>query len=164
VIALERILTDGLVLSLAFTALVVGSLKLNYRLWIQDFPPDIRAMVPPKTGAEKRQTVLVAVPLFAIILTGPLVSVLLTEAAHGQLGFLRAWLHAYLVWQVVNVWDLLVLDWIGFLFVDPANPPIPGTAGAKGYRDYLFHFVGFLKGSAMGVVIAAVPAGLAMLL
>lgn len=162
-IAFDRILIDGLVLSLVFTVVVVGSLKLNYRLWIQDFPPDIRAMVPPKTAAEKRQTVWVAIPLFLVILAGPLVSIALVERAGGDLGFLRAWLHAYLVWQVVNLWDMVIIDWIGFLFVNPARPPIPGTEGAKGYRDYLFHFVGFLKGSVMGVVLAAVPAALSLL-
>ena len=163
-IDINRVLIDGLVLSLVFTVVVVGSIKLNYRLWIQDFPPDIRAMLPPKTREEKRQTVWVAIPLFAVILAGPLVSLLLSEASRGQMGFLQAWLHAYLVWQVVNLWDMVVIDWIGFRLVDPANPPIPGTAGAKGYRDYRFHFVGFLKGSVMGVVIAAVPAAIALLL
>jgi len=47
--------------------------------------------------------------------------------------------------------------------VDLDNPPIPGTAGAEGYRNYLFHFVGFLKGTAMGVPFAAVPASPVML-
>jgi hypothetical protein len=160
----ERVLIDGLVLSAVFTVFVVGSLLWNYRLWIQDFPPDIRDMVPPKTAREKRLTAYLAAPMFLIVLGGPLVSLLLVESQlGGQLRFLTAWLHAYLVWQVVNVWDWLVIDWIGLSLIDPHKPPIPGTEGAAGYRNYRIHFIGFIKGSVVGIVIAAVPAGLVLL-
>jgi hypothetical protein len=40
---------------------------------------------------------------------------------------------------------------------------LPGTQGMAGYRDYRFHFVGFLKGLGFclfgGLVIAALWAG-----
>ena len=164
-IFMERVLIDGLVLSAMFTAFVLGSLLWNYRLWIQDFPPDIRAMLPPKTAREKRLTAYLAVPMFLIVLGGPMISLLLVERElERAIGFLTAWLHAYLVWEVVNLWDLLVIDWIGLSFVDPENPPIPGTEGAAGYRNYRFHFIGFLKGCVMGIVIAAAPAGLVLLI
>lgn len=161
---IERILIDGFVLSLLFTAFVVGTLRWNYRIWIQDFPPDIRAMLPPKTDREKKLTMYMAIPMFLLVLGGPLVSLFLVEATGGgELSFPGAWLHAYLVWQFVNVWDWLIIDWIGFCLVDPEKPPIPGTEGATGYRDYKFHFVGFLKGSVMGIVLAVPPAGLVLL-
>ncbi|MBE2268298.1 MAG: nitroreductase, partial [Anaerolinea sp.] len=37
-LSLERILIDGLLFSLAFAVIVVGSLAYNARLWIQDYP------------------------------------------------------------------------------------------------------------------------------
>ena len=163
-IAFNRVLIDGFILSVIFTAYVFGTLKWNYRLWIQDFPADIRAMVPPKSDREKRMTVYMAIPLFLIILAGPLVSLLLVKSASGaDLTFLRAWLHAYLVWEFVNLWDWLIIDWGYLLFVNPAKPPIPGTEGARGYRDYAFHFYGFLKGSVGGIVLALPPAAISML-
>lgn len=120
-------------------------------------------MLPPKNVAEKRLTGLLAIPMVALMIGGPLVSVLLVESFSGRgLSFLDAWLHAYLVWQVVNLWDLVVVDIVGFALLDPDNPPIPGTAGAAGYRDFGFHAIGFVKGTVMGVVLAAAPAGLAM--
>ncbi len=50
----------------------------------------------------------------------------------------------------MNVFDLAVIDWCGTLLIDPMNPPLAGTEGAKGYRDFMFHFIGFLKGSCEG--------------
>lgn len=163
-VSFDRILIDGLMLSAAFSVFVVSSLLINFRLWIQDLPPDIRSMVPPKTAEEKRKTVWLAIPLFVLVIGGPVVSIVMTQASDFNYSYPAAWLHAYLLWQVVNVWDLVVIDWIGSLFVNPAKPPIPGTEGAKGYRDYRFHFVGFLKGSAMGIATSALSAGIAILL
>ena len=59
----------------------------------------------------------------------------------------------------MNVFDLAVIDWCGTLLIDPMNPPLADTEGAKGYRDFMFHFIGFLKGSVRGVVLALVVVG-----
>jgi len=73
--------------------------------------------------------------------------------------FWTAWLYAYALFMGFNLWDLVVLDWVGISLIDPQNPPIPGTVGAAGWRDYAFHFYGFLKGCVMGLVFAAFEAG-----
>jgi hypothetical protein len=43
--------------------------------------------------------------------------------------------------------------------VDPRRPPIPGTEGAAGYRDFGFHARAFTKACAMSLLFA-VPAAL----
>ena len=58
------ILTDGIVLSIVFAVFVVGTLIWKPRMWLQDFPADIQAMIPPKTDAEKRLTILFAISVF----------------------------------------------------------------------------------------------------
>ena len=58
-------------------------------------------------------------------------------------------------------WDLVLIDWPYAYFVDPSRPPIPGTAGALGYKDYGFHARAFLKASAFSLAII-VPAALLM--
>lgn len=155
------LLIDGTLLALVFAAFVVGSLVWKPRLWLQDFPADIQAMIPPKTATEQRQTVLLAVPFFALLFGG----LGLTAARYGTgEGFGALLLHVYLVWQIVNLFDLLVIDWGGMQFVDPLNPPFPGTEGAHGYRDYRFHLVGFVRGSVMGLVLALIVSGAVWLL
>lgn len=145
------LLTDGIVLTLIFAAIVVGSILWNPRLWIQDFPEDIQALIPPKTPHEQRLTLLIGIPFFVVLFGG----LGLTAARYGtDNGALWMMLHVYLAWQIVNLFDLVVIDWGGMHLVDPNNPPFAGTAGAKGYRDFRFHFVGFLEGSVMGLVLA----------
>lgn len=43
------------------------------------------------------------------------------------------------------MWDLLILDWLIFVTIQPDFIVIPGTEGLAGYKDYWFHFeVSFL--------------------
>lgn len=150
------VVIDGTVLTLIFSAFVVGTILWKPRIWMHDFPADIQALMPPKTADEKRLTTVLGIP-FLVIIAGGLG---LTAVRYGaQNGLLWMALHVYLVWQIVNVVDLLVIDWGGMFLIDPQHPPFPGTEGARGYRDFTFHLVGFLKGSAMGLVMAAAISG-----
>lgn len=152
-INLSQLLAHGLILSIMFSVFVISTLVWKPRLWLQDFPADIQALIPPKTQIEKRQTLWLGAA-FVVILFGGLGAAAVDYGSdHGIFGM---FIHVYLVWQIVNLIDLIVIDWGGMHLVDPNNPPFPGTEGAKGYRDYRFHFVGFVKGSLMGVVLAAV--------
>ncbi|PIE80289.1 MAG: hypothetical protein CSA11_09165 [Chloroflexi bacterium] len=151
------LLLDGTLLTLIFSAFVGFTIWWKPRMWLHDFPQDIQDRVPPKTAAEKRLTNLVSIP-FSILLFGGLG---LTAFRFGlDNGLLATMFHVYLVWQVVNVFDLIVIDWGGMYLIDPQNPPFPGTEGAKGYRDYKFHLLGFLKGSVIGLVLAPVIVGI----
>ena len=43
------------------------------------------------------------------------------------------------------MWDLVILDWLIFVTIQPSFIVIPGTEGMAGYKDYWFHFeVSFL--------------------
>lgn len=65
---------------------------------------------------------------------------------------------------MMNLFDLVVIDWMGMHLIDPQNPPFPGAEGTHGYRDYRFHFIGFLRGSIMGIVLALIVSGIVWLL
>jgi hypothetical protein len=155
------LLMDGIIITLVFTSYLVGTLLWKPRIWLHDFPADLQALMPPKTDLEKRLTALLAIPFFIILFGG----FGLTAARYGtEHGFIGMILHVYLVWQVINLFDLVVIDWMGMHLVDPQNPPFPGTEGAQGYRDYHFHFIGFLRGSIMGIVLALIISGFMWLL
>jgi len=149
----QLLLTDGLLLTIIFSVVVVGTIIWKPRLWMHDFPADIQALMPPKTDLEKRQTMMLAIPFFTLLFGG----LGLTGSRYGiGNGFLAMVLHIYLVWQIVNLVDLVILDWGGMMLIDPMHPPIAGTEGAHGYRDFAFHFFGFIKGSVMGIVLALI--------
>jgi len=156
-IDVRLLLLDGSILTAVFAAFVVGSMLWKPRMWLHDFPADIQARVPPKTEEERRLTKRFAVPFFVVLLAGFAIPGLRYGAANGFWGLA---LHLYLIRQMITPCALVVLDWGGMHLIDPRRPPLAGTEGAKGYRDYGFHFVGFLKGSVMGVALAlavAVP-------
>ena len=149
-INLRLLLVDGSILTAVFAVFVVGTIVWKPRMWLHDFPEDIQALAPPKTAEEKHLTMWVAVPWFVILLGGFTIAGMRYGTTNGYWALL---LHLYLIWQIINLFDLVILDWAGMHLIDPQNPPFPGTEGAKGYRDYWFHFVGFLKGSVLGVVL-----------
>lgn len=158
---IQLLLIDGGILTIVFSVFVIGSIIWKPRLWLQDFPADIQAMLPPKTEIEKRQSIMLAIPFFIVLFGG----LGLSAVRYGtENGFLAMAFHIYLVWQIVNLVDLVVIDWGGMMLIDPQNPPLAGTAGAKGYRDFKFHFIGFIKGSLMGIVFALIVVGVVFLL
>lgn len=40
----------------------------------------------------------------------------------------------------MNAWDVVVIDWLIFVTIQPDSVILPGTIGAAGYSDYAFHF------------------------
>jgi len=157
--AWSRVLVDGLMACVPFTVVVWASFFSNPRLWLHSLPLDIQAMAPPKTAAERRTTVWVGALVLSCFFGIP---VLLTWRLHaelpGGLSPLESITHLYGVWMVVNVWDLVAIDWPYAYLVDPSRPPIPDTTDAPGYKDYGFHAKAFLKASVFSLAII-VPAG-----
>jgi hypothetical protein len=155
-----QLFIDLAILIAVFTAFVLGTLLWKPRIWLHDFPADIQALAAPKTPAEERLTKLLGIPFMLLFFGLPLLLAWDLKSIFGaDYSFLNAWLYGYALFFGVNLWDLIVLDWIGFALVDPQNPPFPGTEGARGYRDYAFHFYGFLKGCLIGLVFATFFAG-----
>lgn len=154
-------IVDVMIIIAFFTAFVLITIRWKPRIWLHDFPSDIQALAAPKTDEEKRLTALVGGLLIILFFGLPILLLWDLKTILGaDFSFWNAWLYAYALFIGFNLWDLVILDWIGISLIDPQNPPIPGTAGAAGWRNYAFHFYGFLKGCVMGVVFAAFEAGI----
>lgn len=153
------ILEHGIVASVGLTfALLIIGLK-NPRLMLQDYPLSIRQSVSPKTATEKRQTIWYGLPFLLIMFGYPLI-----VGAHFALrNDWQFWQILTFTWGMTlffNVYDLLILDWLLFCFITPKMVVIPGTEGNEGYKDYWFHFVGFLKGIGITLVMSFVQSGI----
>jgi hypothetical protein len=152
---------DLIILVLFFSAFVIITIWWKPRIWLHDFPADIQALAAPKTPEEKRLTAIIGTLLVVLFLGLPVLLSWDLKAALGvNFSFLTVWLYTYALFIGFNLWDLVILDWIGLSLVDPQHPPFAGTEGATGWRNYAFHFHGFLKGCVMGIVFAALEAGL----
>ena len=154
---LLKTLLDGTLLSICASGLILISMRINPRIWLHDYPQDIQALVPPKTDREKQLSLAFGVPFLALLFAVPFISTLMLKNNHpGALPFLPLVVHAFGVMFVFNLVDWLLLDWLIFCAITPRFLVIPGSEGARGYKDYLFHFRGFLIGTALSIVMGLI--------
>lgn len=160
---LKLILIHGLVGSLGLTLSLLPIGFKNPRIMLQDYPKSIRKEVPPKTKTEKRQTFWFGLPFLIIFVGYPMLSSLY-YATYKDWQFLEILYFTWGTLLVFNLFDLIVLDWLIFCTITPRIVVIPGTEGNVGYKNYKFHFVGFLKGIAITFVISIITSGITVLI
>ena len=154
-----RMLLHGGVLSLAATLVLLASLLLRPRLLLQDYPASIQAAVPPKSAEERRMALIVGVPFLALLLLFPAWSSWTLPMPDGRLPTFGAlFVNGFVVASTFNVADWLILDWLVFCTLTPRFVVIPGTEGMPAYKDYYFHFRGFLIGTVLSLALALVTA------
>jgi hypothetical protein len=111
----------------------------------------------------RRARPYVAASVFLAALAIPMLGLAALRNELVPIAFLPAFVFGIISVFVFNLFDLLILDWLLFCTIQPRMMVLPGTQGMAGYRDYRFHFVGFLKGLGFclfgGLVIAALWAG-----
>ena len=137
----RRILKDGLVLSVVFTIFFLATLYANPWLWFADYPPQIRAMVdqPPAVPMWQRAGFGLAFVGMILYLVGRSAVRLLRERPTER-RFALAAVHTFLLYQFVNAWDVVIVDWLFFVTIQPSFAILPGTERSPGYDDYWFHF------------------------
>ena len=144
---LSHALLWGLGLSAYLTAAFLGLLRLNPEMWLDDYPPDIRERFGPMSARTNRQRFLLGLPVLAVALgIAVLGTIDFVRAGALAPGFLDVALHTFVLLMVFNVVDLVVVDWLVFVWMRPEWVVLPGTEGMDGYGDYGFHLRAFLKG------------------
>jgi pimeloyl-ACP methyl ester carboxylesterase len=144
-LSLKRVLIDGTILNVLLSIIVYGSIYANPMIWGHDYPPDIQAVVGD-VDIPPAQTIIFGVLLFGVVIGVVLYSnAKLRQQNGGKLSFWAAFANSALIFFYFAVWDLLILDWLIFVTIQPSFIVIPGTEGLAGYKDYWFHFkVSFL--------------------
>ncbi len=161
----RRLLVDGLLLCLAFSVFVMGTAFINIWLWFGDYPPEIQALVEnPPTPPFVQRLVLALLGLGMIVWLMVRSTKAFLRGAPPANRFVLAMGHAFLLLQFVNLWDVVIIDWLVFVTWTPEVFVLPGTEGSPGYDNYWFHFrASFLHPVAWisGLVASAVIAGTA---
>jgi hypothetical protein len=164
----EHSLRYGLLLSIWMSGIIFASLYLCPKIWLGDAPPDIQQAVGPMSPRDqqiKRWLGLVTMGGVVALLVHSIVR--LTAQANGHANFFDVALSSFLIIQVFNVVDLVLIDWLVVVTLRPSFVLLPGTEHLAGYRDYGFHFRAFLKGVAGSFLaslgIAAVTIGVAQI-
>lgn len=113
---------------------------------VEACPGKMRFQIP--TQNNKIAAKLVACVLFVVILS------LLLHFVNGYNSFPEAFGYGFLLWTIVNLWDMIVLDIIWFCH-DPYFV-FKGTEDmVEDYHDYWFHIKGFFIGETIALVVCA---------
>ncbi|MEZ4646290.1 MAG: hypothetical protein R3E31_26800 [Chloroflexota bacterium] len=70
IISWRRALLDGTVMNSTLSVLIYSSLAINAEMWLQDYPPDIKAAFGPKSKKAQIQSMILTIPFFGILLGG----------------------------------------------------------------------------------------------
>lgn len=139
----------GAILSGVLFTLMLGIACLNPEIFLKDYPPDIQAKYGPMSDRSKRQKIPVAILFFVVLFVIIIQSFKGVHTNSGDLPFLVAFLHLFVMFSFFNLLDWLVFDWVIIVTIRPRFIILPGTEGLPGYADYWFHFRGFLIGSVI---------------
>jgi len=163
-ILLQHGFVYGLVLSVIFTIVLLGAVFVNTEIMLNDYPPDVKkaygAEKNPKTRGQKRVFSL----LFLAALFGVLCYSMVDLGRTTELNFLNLFTLIFVEVFTFNLWDLLVIDWLIFNTIQPKFIFLAGTEGMAGYKDYFFHFKGFLIGIVFSLVSALILSGIALII
>ncbi|MBC7869623.1 MAG: hypothetical protein H7Y09_02185 [Chitinophagaceae bacterium] len=164
-LSFQQILVDGLLLCAVMGGVIITSLYINVRVWIQDFPKAVQAAIPPLTDNEKRQRFffagLLLIGLFVVL---TFLAVRLRASYGDSLTFGTALLHLYLVFQMFNLFDAVIIDIVLIVLIRPKWVVLPGIENvAHPYGDFNFQVINYFKGLIIGFVLSAPFALLATL-
>ncbi len=122
---------------------------------MKSYPKQIVNSVEKQTKKEKKGFLLMALPMTILVFIYLIFSTFITYE-NNNISYLILFLHVFIVFMVLNTFDLIIFDWLIFSTINPNFMILPGTKGHSAYKDYMYHFIGFLKGillSAVGAVI-----------
>ena len=148
----------GLMLSVLVTPFLGASLYVNPEIFVNDYPPDIREAVGPMNESTRRQAMVAASVILPIMIGVPIYSLVRLKRQRPHLSFRSAFLSTFIVGNVFNLYDLVVLDWLIFIVIQPELVVLPGTEGMVGYQDYFFHLVESTWGLAGITILSLVIA------
>ena len=146
---------ESVVLCLLFTGMVYLMSRDPVKT-LYNYPPAIQARVKSlpeyQSKIPTQKNKLAAKIGASVLFVGVLALVL--RYVNGYTAFWQAFSCGFLLWTIVNLWDLVVLDILWFCH-DPQFV-LPGTEDmVDDYRDYRFHAKGFCIGEGLALIVCA---------
>lgn len=159
---INRVILDGLIFSILFGAMVTLIEIINPRYELHNYPPAIRKSVAPKTLEEQKKFKVLATPI-TMLLTLYLIGVVVITYSNQEIRYFNLFLHYFLIFIILDIFDLVILDWLIFCTLTPQFLIIPGSEGHSSYKDYRFHIYGAGKGVIFAIIFALFFAGITFL-
>ncbi len=151
----------GLIWSVMWSIYVFLILKFYPFSMLHDYPKDIQAAATiEKPTKEQEQAAKRFGAVGGLIIFGLLLAFGLFQFRGEQTSFLQVLEYIFVIAMTWNVVDLLVMDWLIVCSITPKWIVLTGTEGCKGYKDYLFHFKGFMIGCVYTTIMALLFSGI----
>lgn len=150
------IIIESIICCLLFTGMVYITSRNSIKI-IYNYPPKIQERVKSikeyqnliPTKEKKLSIKLLAVFIFLIIIC------FILRYVNGCRTFSNSFRDGYLLWTIVNLWDVLILDIIWFCH--DKHFRIKKTEDMiEEYHNYWFHIKGFLIGEVLGLIICLI--------
>lgn len=154
-----------IVLCVIFTLAILPPQFKNPLSQITSYPPAIRDRVTSLPqykdilGATKKKNIMRKIigTLIVVVALGFL------AFFSGKTTFMQAFVHVFILFFVVNMYDLVIFELI--VFAHSKKVVIPGTEDmVKEYKNPIHHIKGACKGIIIGVIAAVLAAGIVVIM
>ncbi len=156
---------ECVVLCIIFTLIILPAQYKDPIGMIMSYPPNVIKRVeqlPQYEGCIKeREKKHICKKIFGVIFFAAILAIVAYFS--GCRDFVDTFFHVFTLFFVVNLYDMLILDW--GIFCHSKKLRIPGTEDMdKDYKDYLFHAKGALVGIVIGVIVAILSSAMISLI
>lgn len=150
------IFIECIVLCLVFTLMVCIMAK-NPIATLYNYPPKIQERVKSldeyKDKIPTNKNKILAKSLASVLII--VIVSLILRYINGYTTFRETFINSFIIWTVVNVYDVVVMDIIWFCHDKRFR--FKGTEDMeKEYKNYMFHIKGSLFGEIIGLVICVI--------
>jgi hypothetical protein len=155
---LIQAITYSLILGLTFLLIA----RINPEMWINDYPPYIKAKYGPMSEDSNRLRMILSIPVMVFMIGFPFF-VIVQLAQSTALTFWQVFGSLFFLYTFFNLFDMVIMDWLIFCTIQPSLFVLPGTEGIAAYKDYGFHLRASLKGQILLTLVSLIGAGIMML-
>ncbi|MBI9099433.1 MAG: hypothetical protein JEY91_13200 [Spirochaetaceae bacterium] len=158
----DHIIIHGLIYTGGFSLIILISVLINPRIWMQDLPDNLKNDIPPKTDKEIKQTFVTGF-VFALFIVGfPLYSLSgIMEKSVTPLSFSQLILHAFSIMMICNVLYWLVFDLLIFNLIISHVRTIPGLKKKLKFSGWRRQVFGMFVGTLSCILISGFSATVA---
>ena len=154
------IMLEAVILTVAFTAMILIPLVKNPVWWIHDYPKDIQEeyfKTHERVPAEFfTPTVLLKKGMALLVALALLLGVIKLAGAYD---FRSAFAVGYGFWLIIDWYDCFILDWVIFAHLKAVR--LPGTEHMdEAYHQKIYHFVQSCWGMLIGLIPCLIGAGI----
>jgi len=160
-LVIRESLAIGMMLSTVVTMMIVVSFIINKEMWLQDYPPDVKAKWGPISEKAKRQHLVFAILLFGMMIGTMAYDVIRLKLLLGAPpSSLAIFASIVIVFALFNIIDAVIIDWLILLVIWPGLIVLPGTEGMAGYKDMRRWTINLIKGFALAPIAGVLVTGI----